>query len=75
LVLPVSRLAILMVLTNGARQMINLYYVFLDTSNTWLTKHDGSSSKNWTDAKEFHNQEDAEKTAERHSGVVFGWVQ
>jgi hypothetical protein len=53
--------------------MINLWYVFNDRENSWLTD-DGDFVPNWQAAREFHTQESAEEAA-GDDHVVFGWVQ
>jgi hypothetical protein len=47
----------------------------MDHINQWLVSHDGTVSPSITDAKEFFDEKSADDTAERHGGMVLGWVQ
>lgn len=58
--------------------MITLYYIFNDRTGEWLTAHRAGAqafSKNWTDAKEFHDERKALSLADKLNCVCFGWVQ
>jgi hypothetical protein len=56
--------------------MISIYYVYYGDSGEWITDSvHGDGSDNWHDAHEFFELQEAQHCAERHGGVVFGWVQ
>lgn len=54
--------------------MINVYYIFNDSDNSWLGD-DGRFYEDLSMAKEFHSEDDAVKASKDNKYMVLGWVQ